>query len=224
MPERARRLVCLACIALLLGEDACPEGMPHRFRGPLDEGLTEEGRTVAAPVAPAWLATPFRDRGNACERWQCGGGRRAFALCATGHEEPGSADGASAGERLGQGEVGMALGMLRDGGVAILESREGGTERTDEGLHEQRLGRDDALIGGPGGRRLDGVEALGNHVRRAHMVLAKEALQGRAAGQWCGLQGGPAAEKVTTHDGIFVLQPSESCNLCGREAPLVDAS
>ena len=93
--------------------------------------------------------------------------------------------------------------------VEVLDSLQGGTELADEGLHEQRIGGDDALIGGQGDGRLDGVDALGNNVRRAHMVLAKEGLQGRAAGQLCGLQGGPAAEKVTKHDGVFVLKPLE---------------
>ena len=90
-------LVCFACIALLLVVDACPEGMPNRFRGPLYEGLTEEGRTLEAPMDPAFLATPFRDRCNARELLQFGGGRRAFVLFAKGNEEPGSEDGASAG-------------------------------------------------------------------------------------------------------------------------------
>ena len=110
-----------ARIALLLGIDACPEGMPDRFRGPLHEGVAEEGRTLEAPVDPAFLATPFRDRGNARKPLQFGGGRLAVALCAEGDEEPGSKDGASAGEGLEQGEVEMTLGMLRDGGVKVLD-------------------------------------------------------------------------------------------------------
>ena len=63
--------------------------MPDRFSGPLHEGLAEEGRTLEAPVDPAFLATPFRDRGNARELLQFGGGRRAVALFAEGDEEPG---------------------------------------------------------------------------------------------------------------------------------------
>jgi hypothetical protein len=78
--------VSFARIALLLVIDTCPEGMPDRFRGPLHEGLAEEGRTLEAPVDPAFLATPFRDRGNACELVQFGGGRIAFALFAEGDE------------------------------------------------------------------------------------------------------------------------------------------
>ena len=67
------RLVRFALVALLLVIDLCPEGMPDRFRGPLHEGLAEEGRTLEAPVDPAFLATPFRDRGNARELLQFGG-------------------------------------------------------------------------------------------------------------------------------------------------------
>ena len=183
--------------------------MPDRFRGPLHEGLAEEGRTLEAPVDPAFLATPFRDRGNARELLQFGGGRIAFALFAEGDEEPGSEDRASAGEGLEQGEVGMTLGMLRDGVVKVLNRLQGGPELADEGLHEQHIGGDDTLIGSQGEGSLDGVDALCNNICRAHMVLAKEGLQGRAAGQLGSLQGWPAAEKVTKDAGVFVLKPVE---------------
>ena len=124
--------------------------MPDRCRGPLHKGLAEEGRTLEAPVDPAFLATPFRDRGNARELLQFGGGRIAFALFAEGDEEPGSEDGASAGEGLEQGEVGMPLGMRRDGVVKVLDRLQGGPELADEGVHEQHIGGDDTLIGGQG--------------------------------------------------------------------------
>jgi len=155
------------------------------------------------------LATPFRDRGNARTPLQFGGGRRAFALFAEGDEEPGSKDGASAGEGLEHGEVGMTLGMRRDGGVKILDRLQGGPELADEGVHEQHIGGDNARIGGQGDGSLDGVEALCNNICRAHMVLANEGLQGRAAGQLGSLQGWPAAENITKHDRVFVLQPLE---------------
>src|SRR5207237_1301566 len=41
------------------------------------------------------------------------------------------------------------------------------------------------------------------------MVLAKEGLQGSAAGQLGSLQGWPAAEKITKNDRVFVLKPLE---------------
>ena len=99
------------------------------------------------------------------ERWKFSGGGRAFPLFAEGDEEAGSKDGASAWKGLEQGEVGMALGALRDGVVEGLDRVQGDTELADEGLHEQRMGGDDALIGGQRGGRLDGVDALGNNVR-----------------------------------------------------------
>ena len=55
-------LVGFALVALLLGEDACPEGMPDRCSGPLHEGLAHELRTLEAPVHPGLLAAPFGHR------------------------------------------------------------------------------------------------------------------------------------------------------------------
>jgi hypothetical protein len=202
-------VVCCARLALRLGIDACPEGRPERCRGPLHTGVAEDGRTLEAPVDPALLATPFRDRGHACALVPCGGRRLACALFAAGDEEPGSEAGASAWESREPGEGGMALGMRRDGVVEVLESMQGGPKLADERLNEQRLGGHNARLGGQGGGRLAGVDALGNNVRRASMVLPKAGLQGRAAGQLGSLQGWPAAEKVTKNDRGFVLNPLE---------------
>jgi hypothetical protein len=166
--------VGLARIALLLVIDPGPEGMPDRFRGPLHEGLAEEGRTLEAPVDPAFLATSFRDRGNARELLSFGGGCIALALFAAGDEEPGGKDGASTREGLAPGEVGMTLGLLCDGVVKVLDRLQGGPQLADEGVHEEHIGGDDTLIGGQGEGRLDGVDALCNNIRRAHLVLAKE--------------------------------------------------
>ena len=41
----------------------------------------------------------------------------------------------------------MALGALRDGGVEIGDGLQGDTELGDEGLHQERIGGDDAFIG-----------------------------------------------------------------------------
>ena len=202
-------LVGFARVAVRLGVDACPEGMPDRCSGPLHEGVAEEGRTREAPVDPALLATPFRDRGHARALLECSGRRRAFALCAEGDEEAGSEDRASAWKGLEQGKVGMALGARRAGVVEVLDRGQGDTELVDEGVHEPHMGGDDARISGQGDGSLDGVEALGKNLRRAHRVLAKEGLQGRAAGQLGRLQGGPAAENVTNNDRVLVLQPLE---------------
>src|SRR6266545_851401 len=93
-------LVCFPGIALLLVIDLRPEGMADRFRGPLHEGLTEERRTLKAPVDPAFLAAPFCDRCNPRELLEFGSGRIAFALFAKGDEEPRSEDGTSARQAL----------------------------------------------------------------------------------------------------------------------------
>ena len=114
---------------------------------------------------PGFLAAPFCYRCDARELLEYSGGGIAFPLFAEGDEEAGSEDGASAWEGLEQGEVGMALGTLRDGMVEVLDRVSGDTELADEGLHEQRMGGDDALIGGQGGGSLDGVDALGHNVR-----------------------------------------------------------
>src|SRR5512132_2477099 len=204
------RLVCFARVALRWVIDPCPEGLADRFRGPLHEGLAEECRTLYAPVDPGFLAAPCCHRGAARERLECSGGGIAVPWFAEGDEEAGSADGASAWEGLEPGAVGMALGALRDGLVEVLDRVQGDPELADEGLHEQRMGGDDALIGGQGGGGLDGVAALGHHVRCASVVLAKEGRQGRATRELHRFAGGPAAENVTTPQGVFVLKPLES--------------
>ena len=59
------RLVCLACVALLLIIDLGPEGMPRGFRRPLHARLAQERRALEAPVHPGLLATAFCDRRKA---------------------------------------------------------------------------------------------------------------------------------------------------------------
>src|SRR5207245_11174718 len=115
-------LVGFALVALLLGEDACPEGMPDRCSGPLHEGLAHELRTLEAPVHPGLLAAPFGHRCDPGIFLEVGGGGRAVALFAEGDEQPGGEDRARSWEGLAQGEIGMALRALRDGGVEIGES------------------------------------------------------------------------------------------------------
>src|SRR3989442_11325046 len=101
-------LMCFALIPLLLGIDPCPEGMADRFRGPLHEGVAEEGRTLEAPVDSGLLAAPFCRRRDARALLACSGGRRAFTLFTAGDEAAGSEDRASAWKGLEQGKVGMA--------------------------------------------------------------------------------------------------------------------
>src|SRR6266705_4731763 len=81
------RLVCLALVALLLVIDLGPEGMPDRFRSPFHECLSEERRTLQAPVDPGFLATAFRDRRDARVFLEFRGRGVALPLFAKGHEE-----------------------------------------------------------------------------------------------------------------------------------------
>jgi len=48
--------------AMLAIEGAGPEGLVDGLRGPLHEGLTDEGRALPTPVHPRLLATALRHR------------------------------------------------------------------------------------------------------------------------------------------------------------------
>ena len=82
---------------------------------------------------PGFLAAAFGDRRDPGIFLQCGGGGIAFALFAEGDEEAGSEDGSRPWEGLEEGEIGMALGALRDGGVKGLDGLQGDTELADQG-------------------------------------------------------------------------------------------
>src|SRR2546428_607124 len=69
------------------------------------------------------------------------------------------------------------------------------------------MGGDDALIDGQGRGGVDGVDALVDDVRRAHMVVAEEGLKGRAARELGSFESGPAAEEVAKKERVFVLKP-----------------
>jgi hypothetical protein len=51
------------------------------------------------------------------------------------------------------------------------------------------------------------VEALLDDVRRAHMMITADALQGGAARQLHGLQGRPLRKKVAEEGGVVVVEP-----------------
>src|SRR5262245_56719384 len=150
----------LALVALLLVVNLRPEGMPDRLRSPFDERLPEERWTLETPVHPVFLAAPFGHRRDPGIFLEFGGGGIAFALFAEGDEQPGGEDRARSWEGLEQGEIGMALRALRDGGVEIGDGLQGDSELGDEGLHQEYSGRDDAFIGGEGCRRFDGLDTL----------------------------------------------------------------
>ena len=200
-------LMGLALVTLLLVVPLGPEGMADRLRRPCAARVPEELWTLQAPVPPGLRAAPCGHRGHPGLWVQCCSGGRAGALCAKGDQEAGSADGARSGERLEAGEVGMALGTLRDGGVASGDGLQGAPELGDKGLHQERLGRDDACIGRERGGRCDGQDTLGDDLSSAHVMLAEEGCAGGTAGALHRREGWPATEAIAEDRGIFVLKP-----------------
>src|SRR5262245_26178811 len=153
-----------ALVTLLLVIELGPEGMPDRFRRPLHKRLAQELWTLEAPVYPRLLPAAFGDRGNPRIFLQFGSGSIAGALFAKGNEKAGSEDRPRAWEGLEEGEVGMALGTLRDSGVEVSNGLQGDAELGHQRLDQQGIGGDDALIGGQRRGSLDGVAALCDHV------------------------------------------------------------
>ena len=199
----------VALIALLLVVDLCPEGMPDRFCCLFHEGLSEELWTLEAPVHPGLLPAAFGDWGNARLLLPCGGGGIAYALFAKDDEEAGGEDRPSAWEGLEEGEVGMALGTLREGGVEVGDGLQGDAELGNKCLDQQNMGGDDALIGGERCGRLESVAAVCDDVFRAYVVVAEKGLKGGAARALGRFEGGPATHKVTENVRIFILKPVE---------------
>jgi len=174
-------LVGFALVALRLGEDAGPEGMPERCSGPRDKGVAHALRTLEAPVPPGLLATPCGPWRQPGLCFEVGGGGLAVAWFAEGHEPPGGEDGPRSWESLAQGEIGRALRARRAGGVAISEGLQGGMARGAEGLHQERMGRADTVIGGEGGGRFDGLDTLGDALGIAHVMRTAAGCEGGTA-------------------------------------------
>lgn len=101
----------------------------------------------------------------------------------------------------------MALRVLRDGGVAISEGLQGDTELGDEGLHQERIGRDDAFIGGKGCRRLDGLDTLCDDLGIAHVMRTEEGVESRTAHELRRLERRPATQEVAEDRRVFLLKP-----------------
>jgi hypothetical protein len=158
---------------------------------------------------PGFPAAAFRHWRDAGVLLEFSGGRIAGTLFAEGDEQPGGKDRARPWKGLEQGEIGMALGTLGDGVVEGLDSVQGDTELADEGLDEQGIGGDDALIAGQRGGRFDGLDTFGDDVSRAHVVVAEEYLKGRAPCELRRFEGRPATQKVTKDHGVFILKPLE---------------
>jgi hypothetical protein len=194
---------------LLLIIDLCPEGMPCGFRRPLDKRLSQELWTLEAPVDPGLLAAAFRDRRNARLFLECVGGGKAVPLCAEGDEEAGGKHSPSPWQGVKQREVGMVLGALCAGFVEVGNGLQGDPELGDEGLHEEDIGGDDAVIGGQRSGALDSLDAGRDDVGRAHVGGSEEALKGGATCALCRVERRPAAQEVAKDRGSFVLKPRQ---------------
>jgi hypothetical protein len=126
-------------------------------------------------------------------------------VCATGDEEAGGKDGAGQGSQ--HGEVRMARGAWCTNVVEILARVQGHAELADEGLDQQGMGGDEARLGGQRRGALDRLEALGEALGIAHVVVAKEALQAGAAREVDRFEGRPWDEGVAEEAGLFVVDP-----------------
>jgi len=81
------RLMRLAPVALRLGVDLGPQGMPRGFGRPLDKRLSQERRTPEAPVDPRRLPAAFRHGRHPRLCLEFLGRSVAFTLFAKGDEE-----------------------------------------------------------------------------------------------------------------------------------------
>ena len=150
--------------ALRLVVELRPEGMPARCRRPLHKRLAEALGTLEAPGHPRLFPAAFGDWGNTRIFWQFGSARIAGTLFAKGNEQAGGEDRPRAWEGLEEGEVGMALGTLRDGGVAVGNGLPGDAELGNQRLDQQGIRGDDPCIGGQRRGSLDGMAALCDHM------------------------------------------------------------
>jgi hypothetical protein len=194
-------------VALLLVVGSGPEGVPNGFRGPFHERLSPEGGALPAPMDPGFIAAPFRHRRDARILLECIGGGVTCTLFAEGDEQARGTDRTGAWQGGKQGEVGMALGALRDGMVEVCDRLQDAPELGDESLHHEGMRGDDALSSRQWSRALDGLDARVDDVSIAHVVGAEAALQGGAAGQLGSFEGGPWGEEVTEERGVFVVKP-----------------
>ena len=112
----------------------------------------------------------------------------------------GARTGPAPGEGLAQGKIGMVLGALGDGGVAVRTSVHGDPELADQGRDEQGMGGDEARIGGQRPRRVYGLETCVDAVSSTPVVVAKEGLKRRAPGALRRFAGRPTTQ--TSHKPV----------------------
>src|SRR5215470_12949382 len=101
----------------------------------------------------------------------------------------------------------MVLSALCDGCVEVGNGLQGDPELGDEGVDEEDIGGDDAVIGRQRSGALDSRDTGGNQLSRAHVVGTEEACQSGTACELRGFEGGPAAEEVAKDGGIFLGKP-----------------
>ena len=77
----------------------------------------------------------------------------------------------------------------------------------DEGLHQERMGGDDACIGGQGRGALMAWMTLCDDIGRAHVVRTEEGFQGGTARELRRFEGRPATQEVAKDRGVFLLKP-----------------
>ena len=97
--------------------------------------------------------------------------------------------------------------MRCDSFIEVCNHLQGDPELGNEGLHQEGIGRDNACIGGQSCGMLDGPEACGDEVGRAHVVFTEEGLKGGAACELRRFESGPAAQEVAKERRIFVVKP-----------------
>jgi hypothetical protein len=193
--------------------------MADGFRGPLDARLSQELWALATPVHPGWLAAAFRDQCDAGVFWEGISCAVAFALFAEGDAAPGGKDRSGAGQGVKPGEVRLALGVLGDGFVEVLQGLPGVPELGDEGLAQEGVGGDDPCISRPGCGALDGLEASGDDSGRTPVVVMEAARQGGAACEWHGFAGRPAAQDVAKEHRLFLVKPLQDMGKIVFERP-----
>ena len=88
-------------------EGVGPEGARDGLPDPLDEGLSEEGGALIAPVDPGLVAAAFGDGGDAGVLLERGGVWEALAALAEGHEQARGKGGASARQGAEESVVGQ---------------------------------------------------------------------------------------------------------------------
>jgi len=80
-------LVGAAFIALLATVSAGPERLVDRLSGPLDKGLSQEGRALPSPMDPMFLTAPLGHRRNTSVLLQCCRAGITLALFTEGNQQ-----------------------------------------------------------------------------------------------------------------------------------------